>query len=480
MKLRLSHIVKAGLATSLWVIICIIIFVGFAGELSWTAIFLFALFVYASFMLWWVALDKRVAPIELLFWLFSTNYLLLPAISQSMFRTFYWSAYKSYAEESLLFACLVIAIGLFAFGIGSSFGRKKMRSVNMDGAKLGLLSRTLEPRWRLQIFLVVILAGLAGLVTILGMDFFTSRRMSQLSQVDSLAEMGLLLSLPRALGLGVLLISLTLLVQRWRNNKKIAPSVLVILLFAVGINAIVNYPLSLARFWIFGFLISLIWIAFPLVTASWRSAFLISMTVMQFTIFPLFSQITRGTGWIGGLDIESIRRYMRYGDFDGFQSIVNSLLYIQENGFEMGRSLVSVALFFVPRSFWENKASPLGVGAADYMGYAFTNLSAPIYGELYADFGLVSLILGMMFIGWGISVADGYYNHLVRRKRFGVGVLLVGTLAGFIIIILRGSLLGVVSPIATLFGVLIIASWLSKPKRRVYNRNHSGEGATNP
>ena len=95
------------------------------------------------------------------------------------------------------------------------------------------------------------------------------------------------------------------------------------------------------------------------------------------------------------------------------------------------------------------------------MGYGYTNLSAPIYGEFYADFGFLSLVLGMGIIGFVMSLYDSYYDHMIRAKRFGVGVLITGILAGYLIILLRGSLLGVIPSIATLFGVLIILSWLS-------------------
>ena len=134
-----------------------------------------------------------------------------------------------------------------------------------------------------------------------------------------------------------------------------------------------------------------------------------------------------------------------------------------------------MALFFVPRAIWENKAEPLGTASAEFMGYIYTNLSAPIYGELYVDYGCLSLVLGMGVIGYGIRLCDGYYDALVRTNQFGAGVLLAGVLAGYIIILLRGSLLGVIPSIATLFGVLVTACLLARRKRsRAYIKTHQG------
>ena len=151
---------------------------------------------------------------------------------------------------------------------------------------------------------------------------------------------------------------------------------------------------------------------------------------------------------------------MHHSDFDGFQSIVNITLYIQDSGFELGRNLISALLFFVPRALWENKSEALGTAASKFMEYPFTNLSAPIYGELYADFGFVSLFLLMCIVGFWMRYYDTLYDLLVRPKNFGVGVLLVGVLAGYMIILLQGSLLAVISSVATLIGVLFVLSRL--------------------
>ena len=105
----LNRHVVSGLIALAWILFSIVAFIDLDATLSWTAAFLFFLFSYASFLLWRTVLAKRVAPLELMFWLYNTNFLLLPALSQSLHRTFYWSAYESYSEASLIFTCLIIA-----------------------------------------------------------------------------------------------------------------------------------------------------------------------------------------------------------------------------------------------------------------------------------------------------------------------------------------------------------------------------------
>ena len=459
MNQQLNNIVLTFFVSTIWITFCIVTFIGFDGELSWVAIILFGLLLYTNFMLWKTVFQRCVAPLEFMFWLFHTNFLLIPALSQSIYHSFYWSSYSAYHQESLLYACFIIIVGLFAFSIGKVLSNRKSLGMTHETMDVKYFNRSLEARWGTYIVLLMILIGLVFLVSKFGLEYFLSSRTSKLGQVESLTELGLLLTLPKALALAVLLFSIALLVQQRRQGRRFPFAAVVIVISALGLNAIINFPLSVARFWVFGFLISLIWIVIPIRHAMFRCAFIVGMTMLQFTIFPWYSQITRSKGQVE-FNIESLRQYMHHGDFDGFQSIVNITLYVQESGFELGRNIISVLLFFVPRAFW-NKAEPLGAAAAEHMGYVYTNLSAPIYGELYADYGLFSLFLGMAIIGFGISKCDNYYNRMIRARKFGVGILLTGVLAGYLIILLRGSLLGVIPSIATLFGVLAILSWLA-------------------
>lgn len=467
MRLHFNNIVLIGLATAIWLAFCIVYFLGFDGQLSWVAFTLFGLFAFASFMLWKTVLNSRVAPLELMFWLYNTNFLLLPAIAQSMKKKFYWSPYIEYNQNSLLYACFTIFIGMFMFIIGVRRGCKKVNTKSETWHKLYFLNNPIKAGLNVYIAIFAILIGLLILIYILGPEFYLSSRTSKLSKVKSLQDFGFLLLFPRALALGILIFSIALLMQ-WRQQRKQLPILILAVLFcALGINAIINFPLSVPRFWIFGFVISFIWIATPLRKIKIRMAFVIALTVMQFSVFPWYSQITRDVGGIE-IKIDAVRNYLLHGDFDGFQSIVNSEKYIKNSGYELGRNLISTVFFFVPRSIW-NKAKPLGTAASEYEGYEYTNLSAPIYCELYADFGIFSLILGMALFGFGISILDSYYDLAILSKKYKVNVLITAVLAGYLIILMRGSLLGVVPSIATLLGTIFLLSCISKNSKKVHS-----------
>lgn len=460
----LGRTALAGFIALLWSAICIAMFIGFDGDFEPVAAGVLALYLYTTYKLWNTVMDDAVRPLAMMFWLFHTNFLLLPALSQSLNRTFFWSAYDSYSQESLLFALLVIVIGLLAYNAGGWFGAKAIRRSRRwtrPGA-YNFFTEPLKATWKVQLFLVAILALLTVMIAKTGLEFFMTIRMERSGLVDTQSEAGILVNLPRALAVGVLLFPLFYLMQKWRQQKRLHFAMLLILCAGLCLNTVINYPLGLARFWFFGIIITLVWAVKPMNTVKMRGLFVVGLTALQFSIFPWYSYITRASGLLG-YDVDSMRRYLTHGDFDGFQSIANILIYVQEAGYELGRSMLSVILFFVPRTLWSSKADPLGVATAEHVGYDFTNLSAPIYGELYVDFGFFSLILGMALIGFGIRLFDNYYHTLVWQGRYGAGMLLTSVLAGYLVILLRGSLLGVISGIATLFGMLVIASWLAIP-----------------
>ena len=458
------------LSTLVWLFFCVVVFIGVDGVIDGVVVSLFSLLFFTTLMLWRSVYKSTVAPLELMFWLFHTNFLLLPALNQVYNSEFYWSPFDSYSKESLYSVCCIVAIGLLAFKVGLILGKRKTLYVDVGVGRVSFLARSMAPRFLANFFLLTVILILSMMVMKLGVDFFTGSRSEGMGFVNTKAQFGMLLVLPRALAFGVLLTSVSLLmVKKFHSGRWWASKYQVMFfLLSLGVNSIINFPLGASRFWVFGFLIALIWIMGALDSVKRRLFFVIGMTFMQFTVFPWYSQITRGKGLVG-FDIESIRAYMRHGDFDGFQSLANIFLYIQSQGFEYGRNLISVILFFIPRQYW-NKSEPLGVVASRYMEYEFTNLSAPIYGEFYVDFGLLSLIVGMAFFGYWLRIYDRYYCHVLKSGYFGVGILLVGVLSGYLIILLRGSLLGVVPGVATLFVMLVVSCLFFTSRSRLVKR----------
>ncbi len=113
--------------------------------------------------------------------------------------------------------------------------------------------------------------------------------------------------------------------------------------------------------------------------------------------------------------------------------------FVDTNGTRGGQQTLSAALFFVPRATWPTKAEDTGVMIAEFRGYKVTNLSAPVWTELYIDGGWLFLVVGMGLLGFILRRADD--AAVARFRLFAAPGVLAGTLPFYLIIMLRGSLL---------------------------------------
>jgi hypothetical protein len=448
-----------------------LLFVGPSAHISGVFVALYLIYTYALLNLWGCILRPGVQPIQFMFWVFNVNFLLFPALVQVSYKSFYWSSYDHYSQEILLLACFVIAVGVAAFHVGSLVASSRRLRL-WSGSSWRALSVSIDISMNQTLFLFIATIGLLALVLVFGANFFLVPRTDVASQVESLAEYGLFVSLPRAVAFGVLLLSLVVLIQRMRVNRHLSVGFMIMFVVIVLLNLIINYPLAVPRFWMLGFLIAVVLIIFPPRRLLSKFMLYLAISCAQLTLFPLYSQVSRGGGWVG-LDLHDIRGYMLHGDFDGFQSVLNILYYVEQSGLQWGSSLLSVMLFFVPRSLWSEKREPLGVLVAQSQDYEFTNLSAPLYGEFFVDFGFLSLVILMFAFGVFAVSMDKLHARDLRLGRMSLGFVLVGLLGGFSIIILRGSLLAIIAPIMALISSVIVFAMLANlisfvGRRRAY------------
>jgi hypothetical protein len=154
-------------------------------------------------------------------------------------------------------------------------------------------------------------------------------------------------------------------------------------------------------------------------------------------LFPLADAFRRS----GTPDFSNISPMNSFGtgDFDAFSQLNNTVLFVQTNGVTWGRQAIGVVLFWVPRSWWPDKPMDTGILLAQYRGYSFENLSAPIWAEFFINGGWLLLIFGMFFLGIYMRRRD---NCDLRLKAEGKRGSIIGLILPFyLFILLRGSLL---------------------------------------
>jgi hypothetical protein len=224
----------------------------------------------------------------------------------------------------------------------------------------------------------------------------------------------------------------------------------------------INNPLQLSRFTLFARLIALLYITMDLSRVRLKIFCAVIIIGSIFTVFPAIDYFARGDT-IVGLQLDPLGYIALSGDFDGVQSTVNVYEMVQVRGLSWGWNLLGAFLSYIPREIWPDKAYPTGMMAGVFAQYPFTNLSAPMVSEIYVDFGTVGVAVIPFFIGWLVVLLDRRAALLGRQRGHILNKLFFGGLIGYETIVLRGSLIAVLSPIYAYFGLLWVLSFVSRP-----------------
>lgn len=188
-----------------------------------------------------------------------------------------------------------------------------------------------------------------------------------------------------------------------------------------------------------------------------------SAVVVMVYLFPLLSAFRRGSD--GARIPFSAIDTLKSGDFDSFAQISNTVRYVLVNGLTNGHQALGVVLFWVPRSVWPSKPTDTGILLAASRGYGFTNLSAPLWSELYINGGWILLIVGMTALGFLSGKAD---LAIERRLTTGGTIGILGCILPFYqIILLRGSLLQAMSTLAV---IVMSATFILYRRRSLLDR----------
>lgn len=173
-------------------------------------------------------------------------------------------------------------------------------------------------------------------------------------------------------------------------------------------------------------------------------------------LFPVLD-IFRG----GSIDLSRkgtfFSEYSGNPDYDSFWQVANALSYSVSDSMEPFRQMLGSLLFWVPRALWPDKPTDTGVMLANYRGYSFGNLSAPVWAELLVNAGVIGVGVGFVLLGVVLTSQDRKMApaHAAGGWRGLVGAIL----PVYMMILMRGSLLQ-----AT--GALVVASaclwWVRK------------------
>ncbi len=403
------------------------------------------------------ALSRFACLPTLLVLIYFLLYNIVPALFQVGLDTYFWRL-LIYDTATTAAAAALTLLFLVCFAAGQALATERHYASAVETI------RESERHGRtLTLAAVAIIAFLVGItpVRLFGASSMMQSRGSLSELVFAGLDqtgMGLLVYLPRA----VLFTGFILMLYGLTRRRSFAGGLDRYAVFAplflllLPLQMIVNFPGAQSRFWLFGMLITL-----GLMFVSFRSVarrlLLIAVFVIgTFTVFPISQQINRSEGFNFDIELPKIEEYLTHGDLDGFQSTMNTIVYVDQFGHTYGRQLASAVLFFVPRGIWSGKSLATGNMTSLALGFDFNNLSAPIIAELYIDGAFFAVILGAFAIGYAYRRLDYLFTAASDIGGVTLYRVLLALVCGFSIILMRGSLLGVIAPVASSIGAVYL------------------------
>lgn len=221
-------------------------------------------------------------------------------------------------------------------------------------------------------------------------------------------------------------------------------------LLAGAIILVVNNPLSTARY-VFGAMALSLVVLFGGFASSRRTRWtMVGLLLALFVAFPVANTFRREAEEAVKLSLTN--EYQGNGDYDSFAQIHNAIHIADTEGYTYLQQPLGIALFWVPRSIWPNKPIDTGIYIGEHRGYSFTNLSAPLWAELYLIGGVVPVVIGFTAVGKIIRRAD---TRLVKRFLAHRPLTVVGSFVPFyLMILLRGSLLQAMALVVSFLAVV--------------------------
>lgn len=237
----------------------------------------------------------------------------------------------------------------------------------------------------------------------------------------------------------------TLANRRWALGGAIVTAVLLLM--------IVN-PVASARYTLGTVVFALAVYAGAVATRSRARVTMLAGIVGFLAIFPIADAFRRE----GGVATRAgfFEEYLSNPDYDAFWQIANALSYWVDGLVEPARQAMGSLLFFVPRAIWPQKPTDTGIMLAEYRGYSFDNLSAPMWAEALVNGGIIAVVI--VFFALGIALRAMDTRVVPAFATGGVWAIAGAILPVYMTILLRGSLLQATGALViTIVSVLFLA-----------------------
>jgi len=400
--------------------------------------------------------SRKSSPFAVVFWLYHAFFLLIPGWMQVSNNFFPWARVASDADmESAL--CAVV-LGMWSFSItyrlcGNSL-KDSRSSARITPTRISVIKTILAILGTLPAVALIAVIGPSNLLQDRGEVGDLVYQSDALAMLYNAAKFSVF-----STAIAVVAYALNNRFKSAEYRRKVRiPLLRLSSILCAAIAVFVNNPISSPRFHFLGMLLSVLLAFRPLVTRKARFIFWAITPLLLYTIFPVVKNISGAISSKNDV-VPDISTYLMGGvDFDGLQQLANIARMTDAVGICWGTNFISAFLFWVPRVLWNAKATGTGAAAADYSGYEYSNLSAPLLGEALYGLGFAGVVIVFATLGWFASKCDTRYYRSVSLNLLVFDRLFVATVAGFLFILLRGALNSVFPQIGVALVMLIFLS----------------------
>lgn len=225
-----------------------------------------------------------------------------------------------------------------------------------------------------------------------------------------------------------------------KNNKLKSVFLLLLLLLC-------SFPMGIPRFFVAFIYIPIIFILFKKIQNSLSVIFV--LTFSMFYIFPFLNQF-RYYDDKEGIKMDVDLNFLTEGHFDAYQNLMSVIKF---NFITYGEQLLGSLLFFIPRSFWNDKPTGSGYALAHQQGFSFDNISMPYIAEGYANFGILGAFIFSLFLGFFMKKIDTSLLISQDNFKYAFGVFWCSAL----FFMQRGDLMTSISIISACIVAYVIA-----------------------
>jgi hypothetical protein len=244
-------------------------------------------------------------------------------------------------------------------------------------------------------------------------------------------------------------------------------------------NVILNNPVSQPRYWVATVLIGFVFIARRFQGAVGMATVAATMIFISTIIFPYLDRY-RYSGQPTDERHSAAYFFVNKTDYASNVDLTNTIVYVDRHGHTDGKQLLTDTFFFVPRTYWPEKADDTGQLLAIDINYPNLNLDAPLWGEAYIDFGIPGVVVVFGLYGVLASRMERRLLRIKASQSATWAALALPSLTGYQLIILRGSLLQATGRLSVMVLVLLLLTRSTKTKEEGGQRHQDRTFETHP